>query len=408
MPETVSDERRGGAASGARALVSRLARDRALRAAAFAFVLTRLLVLAVFILAARFEVVLVEPGRSDYAGGALTLNRAPVARTLRYLVSRADCNWYVSIAVRGYEHRPFSAERQTNWAFFPLFPLTLRYASRLTGDPQLTGIALSHVFLFVALWLLYRTARLFDLTDADAARAVFYLAAYPVSYFFSVPMTESLFLLLTVLSFHEAKSRRWLTAGLAGALASATRSTGVLLLPALALVYWETYRTLKPRLNFLPLLLVPAGLVSFMLFLRRTTGDALAFKDILVAWGRTPRFFLAPLWDFASDPLLLAKSWDFRVVNFLAAVLALACGFVLLRRRAWSLACYTLSATFVALSSGLLQSQARYALLLFPAFFVLATWGRSPRADQIIRTISLILLTLMSLLFARNIDVALS
>ena len=186
-----------------RAWLRRLAHDRALRSAAFAFALTRLVVLVLFVASARLEVTRMDP-QSDYSAGRLSVEHLQFARTLRYLVNRADCNWYVSIAVHGYERRPFTADRQTNWAFFPLLPLVLRYASRLTGDPQLTGVALSHLFLFVALWLLYKTARLFGLADADADRAVFYLAAFPVSYFFSLPMTESLFLLLTGWSFHEA------------------------------------------------------------------------------------------------------------------------------------------------------------------------------------------------------------
>jgi hypothetical protein len=388
------------------ALVS-LALSRSVRVALFACALTRVLVFALFVLTAKLDIVRPDP-QSDYGAARLSLHSTAFARIMRKRTSVADSNWYMGIAEHGYERRPFSTERSANWAFFPLYPLLLRAASRVTGELNLTGVALSTLCFFVALVLLHKLAVAYGFGVRDADRTIFYLAAFPVSYFFSLPLTESLFLLLTVASFYAAKRERWLAAGLLGALASATRSTGVLLLPALAILYWEMYRTLRPRWNFLPLLLIPTGLLSFMLFLRATTGNALAFKDILVTWGRKPTFFLFTLLEYVRDPLLLAVSWDFRLVNFLAATCAIICGIVLLRWRKWSLAAYTLASLFVTLSSGLLQSQARYAMVLFPAFLVLAVWGRNSRTDQIVRTTFLILLTLMTVLFAEYVDIALA
>jgi hypothetical protein len=269
-------------------------------------------------------------------------------------------------------------------------------------------MALSALFLFGALLFLHKVVAGFGFELADANRAVFYLAACPVSYFFSLPMTESLFLLLTVGSFYAAKRERWLLAGLLGALASATRITGILLLPALILLYWQTYHTLRPRLNLLPLLLIPTGLLAFMYHLYCLTGNPLAFKDITAAWGRQPGFFLMPLLVYLGDPLQLAVPWDFRLVNFLGATAALLCGFVLLKWRSWSMAFYTLASMFVALSSGLLQSQARYALVVFPIFIVLAVVGRNPRVDLTLRTLSLIMFVLMTLMFCYRLDAVLS
>lgn len=392
----------------ARDATRKLARDHSFRTAFAAFVLTRLIIIALLIMSARL--VLNTDPQSGVINATLNLERSQVARALTAIVSTADCNWYMGIAADGYERRPFSTERQANWAFFPLFPLLLRYSARLTGEMQITGVVLSSLFLLPALFLLHRTARAFGYDDAAADRAVFYLALFPVSYFFSLPLTESLFLLLTVASFYAAKRERWLVAGLCGALASATRVTGVVLFPALAVLYWETYRTFKPRLNFLPLLLIPSGLIAFMLFLYRATGNPLAFRDIsAVAWGRQPQFFLITLWSYLARPLFLAEPWNFRLLNFLAATFALVAGLLLLKRRQWSLACYTLVSTIIALSNTLLHSQARYAMVLFPAFFLLArVTDRRPRLDQAIRAAFLALLVLMTILFARHVNFAMA
>jgi len=391
-------------------VIRRLARDRSVRAALFAFTLSRLTVLLIFVLIGLLKTAPDSfPGHYD---AYVSLDKAPIARVLRQEVLTADVNWYVGIAEHGYEHMPFNADVPRNWAFFPLFPLSLRLAAFVTGEFVITGMALSHICFLVALFLLHRVVLLFGFSTDDADRSLFYLAVFPTSYFFSLPLPESLFLMLTIASFYFAKSERWLLAGLFGALASATRTTGVLLLPALAVLYWEMYRPLGSirawRKDGLALLLVPAGLLSFMIYLHGITGNALAFKGAMAAWGRKAGFFFSPLLDYLGHPAEVAAHWDFRLLNFSAVAIALACGFVLLKRRQYALATYTLLAVLVALSSALLQSQARYAMVVFPVYITLAIAGRRPTFDQLIRTVFLVLLALMSVLFAAHFTLALS
>ena len=300
--------------------IRRLARDGSVRAALFAFTLSRLIVLVIFVLIGLLKTAPDSfPGHYD---AYVSLDKAPIARVLRQEVLTADVNWYIGIAEHGYEHMPFNSDVPRNWAFFPLFPLLLRLAAFVTGEFVITGIALSHICFLLALFLLHRVALLFGFSADDADRSLFYLAVFPTSYFFSLPLPESLFLMLTIASFFFAKSERWLLAGLFGALASATRTTGVLLLPALAVLYWEMYRPLRSirtwRKDGLALLLVPAGLLSFMIYLHLITGNALAFKGAMAAWGRKAGFFFSPLLDYLNHPAEVAAHWDFRLLNFSA------------------------------------------------------------------------------------------
>ena len=96
------------------------------------------------------------------------------------------------------------------------------------------------------------------------------------------------------------------------------------------------------------------------------------------------------------------------MLNFSAVAIALVCGIALLKQRQFALATYTLLALLVALSSALLQSQARYAMVVFPVFMTLAMAGRYARIDQLIRTVFLVLFALMSALFAAHFTLALS
>lgn len=395
--------------------IRRVIRDRSVRAALFTFTLSRTTVLVIFVL-----VGLMKTGPSWFPAhfdAYISLDKAPVARVLRERVLTADVNWYVGIAEHGYEQRPFNNDVPRNWAFFPLFPLLLHLASFVTGEFVITGMVLSHLCFLLALFMLHRVSLLFGLDADDADRCVFYLAVFPTSYFFSLPLPESLFLMLTVGSFYFAKREKWWLCGLCGLLASATRTSGVLLLPALALLYWEMYRPIKIgkmgtlrtlRKDSLALLLIPGGLLAFMVYLHVITGNAFAFKGAMAAWGRKPGFFISPLYEYLHHPTEIAAQWDFRLLNFLAVVIGLVCGVVLLKRRQFPLAVFALLSLLVALSSALLQSQARYTMVVFPIYMTLAIWGRRPKFDQLIRAVFLLLFGLMTALFAAHFTLALS
>src|SRR2546425_6996203 len=258
-------------------LVHRIIADRSVRAAIFPFVLTRSIIFVICILAMNLAVG--EPKRiGEFQAPSISLHRAPISLQIRALTQRGDSGWYLEIARHGYEHQPFSTQQQHTWAFFPLYPLLLRFAAKITGGYQLTGILLSHFLFLPALVFLHKLALEWGMDETAAERTIFYLAIFPTSYFFSLPVSESLFLLLTLGSFYEAARDRWAAAGLIGGLASASRAAGVLLLPALLVLYWQKHHRIKPNAKLLGLSFIPAGLLVFMFHLHRITGNAFAFK----------------------------------------------------------------------------------------------------------------------------------
>jgi hypothetical protein len=142
---------------------------------------------------------------------------------------RQDAVWYLRLADEGWSTDDPSA------AFFPLYPLTVRaVAWVLPGEDLLSAILVSNVaFLGALLALFALTAEAFG--DRIARRAIVVAAIFPTSFFFLAPYTESLFLLLSILAFREARHGRWGRVAVFGALAALTRSVGIVLLPALAL-----------------------------------------------------------------------------------------------------------------------------------------------------------------------------
>jgi hypothetical protein len=379
--------------------------------ALFAFCVSRLIVLVMLILASQFTVPAPDPNSGIYEPDIVLPSASATADRLRQIIDVGDASWYIVIATYGYEQSPFDATEQHNWAFFPAYPLLLRAAASVTGEYQLTGMALSSLCFLVALILLHQYARSRGLDRPTADRVVFYLSIYPTAYFFSLPTTESLFLLVTLCAFLAAQHSRWWIAGLAGAIGSATRAAGILLLPALgATALMRLVHVQHHRASGVAVLLVPLGLIGFMAVLAADTGNAWAFRDVQAAWGRSPdpHTALLQLRDVLQRPNELSRSWDFRLLNLGALLLALTSTVVLLLRRDWDLAIYTVGCVGLPLTSGSLQALARYVMVLFPVFLVLGQAGRHPLLDSLIRTVFALLLGLLTALFAAHFTIALA
>ncbi len=181
----------------------------------------------------------VPPGVTSGFGWLGDLLVAPVARW--------DAAWYLVIAHYGYspDLGSFTAPRT---AFFPLYPLEVRGISTLGVPPIAAGVALSLVAFAVALYGIHRlcTLELGRLGGGlgsthprgDVARlAVLVTALAPMAFFFSAVYSESLYLALSVGVFWCARQGRWAWVGVFGALASATRSAGVVLVVPALLLY---------------------------------------------------------------------------------------------------------------------------------------------------------------------------
>jgi uncharacterized membrane protein YhaH (DUF805 family) len=382
-------------------------RGRSVRSAFFAFTLTRLILFVILVLGSQVHLLNAPLPLGQGQDVYIDLNKMSLARALRPLAARGDGDWYISIARHGYEQIPFEVGYH-RWVFFPLYPLLLRAVSYLTGGYELTGMLLSSLLFFIALVFLYKLTREYGYDDGTAERTIFYLAVFPTSYFFSLPLTESLFLLLTVSSFYAARRERWTWAGIFAALSSATRFIGILMLPTLILLYWQKYRA-RPRVNALGILLAPAGLIIYMVYLRYLTGNAFAFKDAQIAWGRRSGFFLKPLFDYLMNPALVAPpngGGNFLLLHIAIAALVLACVYKLARRREWVLAFYAFCSALVPLTSQNMVSFTRYAMVVFPVFMTLGIAGESPRIDTTIRTVFLVLFGILATLFAAHFLIA--
>jgi hypothetical protein len=298
-----------------------------------------------------------------------------------------DGAWYSEIATEGYGTR---APEST--AFFPLYPLLVKLGSSLAGGPAVWGVVISLLCTALALYFVYRIAE--NLYGVSAARAsTLALAFFPTAFFLNAVYTEALFLALTAGAVWAARVRGnfWL-AGVFGALAAATRNLGVLLLVPLFFEWARRRRTVGLR-GLAGLVLVPAGLVAYAVFLRQRFGNALVFarqqsayweRELTAplttlgrAWrdaGEGMKYILDPATLFLEAPAgpSLEASNTLNLVFLVFFLLVMVLGFVVLPP---DLSIYTSLIVLLPVLTPApdfpLMSMPRFVLGAFPVFLVL-------------------------------------
>jgi hypothetical protein len=191
-----------------------------------------------------------------------------------------DAQWFLRISREGYD--------EATAAFFPLYPALLS----LLGSSLVWGTLLSLVAAGLGARFVFHIART-RLGVAGARDTVLILALFPTAFVFTALYSDGLFLLFSAASFLAAeRGRPWL-AGIAGGLAVATRVMGLALLPALVYLLWP--RRLRDAWRLLPLLLLPAALGLYAVYLEREVGDAFAFTESQASGWEREVAFLGPL-----------------------------------------------------------------------------------------------------------------
>ena len=100
-----------------------------------------------------------------------------------------------------------------------------------------------------------------------------YASVFPFAYFFGLVYSEGLFLLALLVAVYGLRTERWLAGAIGGAVMTATRVTGVMAVPGLALVGWQVAAGDRRRLIGAALT-VTAGLVGIGSYSRTTTWSA--------------------------------------------------------------------------------------------------------------------------------------
>ncbi|MFC1959722.1 hypothetical protein ACFLYO_03325 [Chloroflexota bacterium] len=301
---------------------------------------------------------------------------------------RWDAHWYTGIAAAGYDGIPGAT------AFPPLYPLLIRWLGQLLGGQfLLAALLISNGAALAAFMLLHRLVTQ-DHGRYLANRTLVYLALFPAGFVFLLPYTESLFFMLVLGSLLVARQEKWAWAAVLGALATVTRWQGAVLVLPLGWLYLEARRVGRPWrqwpdwtwrewTHWLPSLwlgLIPAVLLGVFLWMDQMYGaDSLPLAQYSSDWGAV---WVWPWQTLVRVPLawMGQSSPDVGTVcNWLVTVFFFALLLAAWRRVRFA---YVLYGWVIFLPAAMRLNHTaqvgtmRYALVVFPAFIVVAYMGR--------------------------------
>lgn len=337
----------------------------------------------------------------DYVGPSFATSedaqggqRASVVAAL----SRWDGRWYADIARFGYSYDP---QQPSTVAFFPGYPLTARVWASTTGMTiEASLLCLSHLFfvcflVVLSLYVRRRTERAAFLP----ALSVCLFALWPTTVFCRMAYSESLFLFVAVLSLYcmDRNSTPFGVSVLVGA-ATAIRLVGVALVFVFVLWLWSGRRPGRSRLSLFALTVLSCwGIFSYCLFLHARFGEPFAFSLAQANWrpgdgGSWSDYLVAmvtfrPLWDVyrpesssfwlrwepIGNPIFSLQFANPIWVGITAMLVAVGAYLRFLNSRESIYSGVVLLVPYIGHSeTGLMFSQGRYAMVAFPACFVLA------------------------------------
>ncbi len=298
-------------------------------------------------------------------------------------LQRWDALWYLHIAEFGYRPDDLSA------SFFPLYPILDRVVAIFLGQNYLlAGLLITTLATFCAFVFLYRlTAELVDASTAD--RAVIAWAVFPTAFFLFGAYAEAVLVACALASVYWARQKRWWLCGLAAAGATLARPIGFLIAVPLAIEGWRAGTSLRQRLlTLVPLCAIAAAMGVWMLYLQLQFQDALLWAHAEEYWGR---IFVIPgqtiIWTIQSI-LRGGPATGTNLMDLALTLVIFMATFAGLKRLPPSLSAYSLLMLIVPLASYAsvlfwpslpMAAAGRRALVVFPAFMVVAMRWRSQR-----------------------------
>lgn len=363
---------------------------------------------------------------------AVVLNLDPNHSTFRQVPASAllrswqhfDANWYLAIAVGGY-----NTPQPT--AFFPLYPALIHAATWIVGQqnalPAAMVIAnLGTLGAFIAIALLAVGE---SHAPASGWRAVRVFAAYPLAFFLTAPYTEGIFVAFAAATLFSARRGAWHWAAAFAFLAALARPTGLALILPLLYEYGrqhEWWRRDIWRDGHWRKLLAPAAIADVTLTLGAVPAAIAAysaycllhFHDALIwfqaqgtYWGHRRIPIWETLWLGTQNALApgLTDAQARTLINLVPVLAFAVITLIAIRRSPLMLTLYTLGVLYLSLASPVVTngsyvtSDGRYMIAAVPVFLILARWTeRRPWLDLLLVSGGFLVQAMLALVFLRN------
>lgn len=290
-----------------------------------------------------------------------------------------DGQWYLQLVRTGY---PRTIQPDVTFhvldaraAFFPLYPLVVRAVDRVLPGGDVSAALLTNFVLGAAavyvVGLLAR--RLYDLETAQAAMVL--MALFPGSFVLSFAYSEAVMLVLAALCLLWLVEERWVLAGVAAALVTASRPNGVAIVAACAVASYLAIRRSRDWGSLVALALAPLGWIAFQLFVGYQASEfGVWFRVQGEAWDEGLSFGLTALeqiWNAVIDPLGSPTN-----ILTLATVIAMAAGIYACTRVRLPapLVAYSAAVLALMLLPSTVTARPRFLYTAFPLLIGFAAW----------------------------------
>ena len=258
-----------------------------------------------------------------------------------YYMNPWDAEWYKGIVELGYQ--PPKSSGMASWAFFPLYPLVCRIVRIITMgsiDTYAIGMTVSNICIITAVYYAVKYADIeLDMKKYNKTTVeniiIFLMLAGPFAVYYGAMYTEALFIMCVILCFYNSARHNYMAAGIAAAMASATRIVGcMLVLVLITYMFMEACSECRAKHNtedkadimdkhvltdeagvlldgnislvsavrtfienvikepkkLVAIMISPLGIFLYMNYLRHFCGDSWAFYHVQRAW-RTQKMF---------------------------------------------------------------------------------------------------------------------
>ena len=301
-------------------------------------------------------------------------------------LARYDSGWYLTILERGYGPAPPAGQPSAH-AFFPLYPFLARGVRAVVPVDGFAAGQILAVICFFGAGLLFAAEGRQRLGETGSRHALLFLLLYPTAFFLVSMYSESLFLLLAIAAFRQARRDRPATAALLGLLAGGSRLPALALALPLAIEAFSAARKSEAGLparsdrhalaRALLVGLAPvAGVLLWVFGAGWAAGEPGLFFRIQEAWHRGASPLLGVQRFIEGLPSRIARG-DARehpafLLDYAHLLLFAAIAVYQTRRRLFSDAAWAAGALLLPIASGIAASLPRYVLVVYPAFFALA------------------------------------
>jgi hypothetical protein len=298
-----------------------------------------------------------------------------------------DGRWYLEIVRGGY---PSSVPDNVTYeqlearaAFFPLYPWTTRVLDVvLPGGDTFAALSLNFVLGAISVVLVGVLARrLYGI--GVAARAMTLYAIFPGSVVLSFAYSEALLIVLAATCLILLLDERWLLAGLAAALATATRPNGLAVVAACAVASFLAIRRSRDWFSLVAVALAPLGFIFFQWYVGRTAGeDLIWFRVQREAWDEGTSFGLTAITntlEFFVNPL--SSPTDALIALSVMTLIAMIyCAWRV--RLPWILVAFCAVVVVLMLIPETVTARPRFLFTAFPFFIAVAAWWPEPADDE--------------------------